>query len=85
MTMFYAIEHRYGSDMVDPQGDHIGTVHCFPSLRERDQWTDLGNPYVNDRGHRSALLFRKLADRRAIISAARNGSMEIHRGAEAPT
>lgn len=65
--MYYAIEHRYGANVGDEHGDHIGQVHAFASRVERDAWIAGGNPYVNDQGSRSALSTRgSWADRRAL-------------------
>jgi hypothetical protein len=58
---YYGFEHRYGSNMRDESGDLIGTLVVFPSRATRDAWIANGNPYLNDRGARSAVKSRYAA------------------------
>jgi hypothetical protein len=63
--MFYAIEHRYGSEMVDQDGDLIGRVLQFTRRALRDAWVEDGPPMLSEPGFREALRARHPKVRKA--------------------
>jgi hypothetical protein len=63
--MFYAIEHRYGSGMVDQDGDLIGRVLQFTRRALRDAWVEDGPPMLSEPGFREALRARHPKVRKA--------------------
>lgn len=38
MSCFYGIYHQNGSNVVDSDGNRLGTVHVFNSRSDRDAW-----------------------------------------------
>ena len=66
MRHYYAIEHRYGANVCDRDGDHIGALHAFASRADRAAWVAQGNDYQDQPGARDALSTRRPADKRAI-------------------
>ena len=63
---WYAIEHRYGSNVQDNDGDHIGEVFAFPTKAARAEWMKAGPVYFELPGFRAILNFRDRRDRSAI-------------------
>lgn len=67
MPAYYAIEHTYGANNGDRNGNHIGEVVAFESRQARDQWVNNRLTDDQDRpGYREALRYRERADRHAI-------------------
>jgi hypothetical protein len=62
---FYAIEHRYGSGMVDQDGDLIGRVLQFTRRALRDAWVENGPPMLSEPGFREVLRARHPKVRKA--------------------
>jgi hypothetical protein len=63
--MFYAIEHRYGSGVVDRDGDLIGRVFQFTRRALRDAWVKDGTPMLSEPGFREVLRARHPKVRKA--------------------
>ena len=53
--MYYAIEHTYGANVRDSDGDMIGRIEAFARRRDRDTWVDEGPAYFTSPGAREAI------------------------------
>ncbi len=52
---YYGIQHTYGANVIDGDGDRIGNYHAFARKTERDEWVEEGNPYFTQGGARDAI------------------------------
>jgi hypothetical protein len=73
---FYAIEHRYGSGMIDQDGDLIGRVLQFTRRALRDAWVEDGPTMLSEPGFREALRARHPKVRKADYLE--NGDIEAY-------
>jgi hypothetical protein len=52
---FYAFEHHYGGDTIDPRGRNIGQVYRFTTQAARDRWVSQGPKRFTDPRYREPI------------------------------